>query len=208
MMKVPELTELEEDLLLELFNLGVGRAANSLSQLVQKEVLLSVPEVSIDTTDQVVADLDSGTLICGISQEVRGPFDARAMLVFPEQGSLEVVGQMLGGGMPEEMVAELQQEAFTEIGNIVLNACIASISNTLDGTFEIDVPQFCHGSVDSVFSAEAVGGDNISMLIYIHMRLRESEITGHLAFLLSSDSLQQLHHQLAKIVYGVTGEST
>ena len=38
------LSELENDLLGELFNIGVGRAANSLSQMVNQEVTLSVPE--------------------------------------------------------------------------------------------------------------------------------------------------------------------
>jgi len=150
--KISGFNGLEKDLLLELFNLGVGRAAASLSELVSKEIELSVPELALVTTDQLINELDCGALICGISQDIRGPFNARAMLVFPEQGSLDVVRQMLGGSMPDEAIAELQQEAFTEIGNIVLNACIASISNTLEDSFEIEVPLFCTGSADAVLA--------------------------------------------------------
>jgi len=44
------------------------------------------------------------------------------------------------------------------------------------------------------------------MLIHINMKLRESEIIGHLAFLLNTKSLLLLHQRLTQIVAGITGE--
>lgn len=42
-----DLTEIEQDALAEIANLGVSRAANSLRQMVGEQVLLSVPAVKI-----------------------------------------------------------------------------------------------------------------------------------------------------------------
>ena len=43
MSRLFHLTELETDLLTELFNIGVGKAADSLSRMVNKTVQLSLP---------------------------------------------------------------------------------------------------------------------------------------------------------------------
>ena len=42
-----DLNELQRDALGEIFNIGVGRAASSLSQIVNDTVLLSAPEVTL-----------------------------------------------------------------------------------------------------------------------------------------------------------------
>ncbi len=42
-----ELSELQEDAISELLNIGMGTAASALSQMVGEEVMLSVPSVTI-----------------------------------------------------------------------------------------------------------------------------------------------------------------
>ena len=49
MLDASELTEIEQDALAEIANLGVSRAASSLRQMVGEQVLLSVPAVKIVT---------------------------------------------------------------------------------------------------------------------------------------------------------------
>ena len=41
-----KLNELQEDMLTELFNLGMGNAASALSEMVSEEILLSIPKIS------------------------------------------------------------------------------------------------------------------------------------------------------------------
>jgi chemotaxis protein CheC len=50
-----ELTAVQQDALIELLNIGFGRAAASLSQLTGHRVLLEVPNVTIFSVDQVAA---------------------------------------------------------------------------------------------------------------------------------------------------------
>lgn len=42
-----KLTDLQRDALLEIFNIGVGNAANSMSKLIDEEISLSVPKLQI-----------------------------------------------------------------------------------------------------------------------------------------------------------------
>ena len=53
-----KLTALQEDALIELLNIGFGRAAASLSQLTGHRVLLEVPHVTIHPIDEVAESLE------------------------------------------------------------------------------------------------------------------------------------------------------
>lgn len=194
------LSELEEDLLGELFNVGVGRAANSLSQMVNQEVSLSVPEVKFVTLDDLAEHIGSEQKICGIGQEVSGSFDAHSLLLFPESSSMEVVRQMLGEELSDEIVAEMQQEAMNEIGNIVLNACIGSISNAMGSELNVKLPHFYLDTTANILNTSVEGASDIVLFITIDMTLKKSEVVGYMAFLLGPMSLIKLQQQLKSML--------
>jgi chemotaxis protein CheC len=114
-----DLTELEADLLAELFNIGVGRAADSLSRMVNQEVKLSVPSVEFRSVREMADYLGGDNIICSVSQNMTGEFDARSMLLFPEDNSMEVVRLLMGDHLSDELVADMQEEALNEIGNTI-----------------------------------------------------------------------------------------
>ena len=55
---VVELTPVQQDALIELLNIGFGRAAASLSQLTGHRVLLEVPKVTVHPIDEVTQSLE------------------------------------------------------------------------------------------------------------------------------------------------------
>jgi len=66
--------------------------------------------------------------VCGVAQDFSRPFNTEAILMLPEDHSLEMVRMMLGGSYSMDELSELEQEAMAEIGNILLNACIGSMA--------------------------------------------------------------------------------
>jgi len=200
MTDVPQLTSLEEDLLKELFNLGVGTAGASLSRMVKQEVLLSVPEVRFEESQALVKILSDESNIVTISQYIKGPFDAKSMLLFPEHGGLEVVRQMLGAHLTDETLAELQEEALTEIGNIVLNACIGSISKTLHTSFDVEIPRFCTAHRENLLQLNNLIDSDAILLINIDMMLKASDIKGYLVFVFNPTSLTNLQASMRKLI--------
>jgi chemotaxis protein CheC len=82
--KIVPLTELERDALVELSNIAMARAANSLRQMIEHEVLLSVPSVEIlsqEGATRIVARPDNPNLVA-VRQDFSGPFSGRALLIF------------------------------------------------------------------------------------------------------------------------------
>ena len=131
-----ELNSLEKDLLGEAFNIGIGQAANALSQMVRQEIEINIPDVRIYSVSEMVEELGGGEVVlCGVSQPMQGAFDSKALLIFPEANSLDVVKLLLGDSHPYETLIELHQDSLLEIGNILLNACIASSIGSIKAIF-------------------------------------------------------------------------
>ncbi len=200
-----ELNDLETDLLAELFNIGVGKAADSLSRMVKQEVKLSVPSVEFRTVDDMAEFLGGGNTICSVSQTMKGTFDARSMLLFPEENGMEVVRQLMGSQLSDELVAEMQEEALSEIGNIVLNACIGAIATSLEGKFEVDLPIFEKGTPLFLLASTVSGDDDGVLSIKIHMDLSQCKVRGYLAFLLGPSSQQNLQKCLKIMLDRISG---
>ena len=77
------LSDLERDALAEVSNIAMARAANSLRQMVEHEVRLSVPSVEIlsqEAATRVVGKPDNPNLVA-VRQDFIGAFSGRALLI-------------------------------------------------------------------------------------------------------------------------------
>ena len=188
-----ELNELQRDALGEIFNIGVGRAASSLSQIVNDEVLLSAPCVMV-VPHEKAAEILLGTefrQFSTVSQTFTGPFDAEAMLVFPESNALEIVRLMVGPHMSIQELSEFEQEAMCEVGNIILNACMSSLADLLHISFDSTLPQHRFGDTESIELLEG-DEDHMVVLLQVDMTISQQCIQGHILFLLSVTSMANL----------------
>jgi len=190
------LTETQSDLLKEVFNIGVGQAAASLSELAGgDEILLSVPTLEFEDvqtlTDTVRAT--SGDQVCGISERFKGPFEGTAMMLYSEQESLELVKIMLGETIPVEEMSEMEGEALCEVGNIILNAVISALADLVASEIETEIPVLSTGSVNEVFERTR-GFDMATTVLHLRMdfRLESHRLDGHIGFFLEVASIEAL----------------
>jgi hypothetical protein len=103
------------DALDEIFNISVGRAAASLSELTREVVSMRVPLVHILSLQKAIDLLDTEhkLRITSVSQKFTGSFSGKALLMFTGSSSLEVVRLMLGLQMPLEQLTEMEQDAMS-----------------------------------------------------------------------------------------------
>ena len=202
------LTELEQDALAEVFNIGVGLAADVLSQMVNETVRLSVPLVEL--TSQEVASTQfhdrENRPLCAIRQTYSGEVTTDAILMFPEENSLELVRSMVGSDIPLEQLTEMEQDAMAEIGNIILNAVISQLSNTLGLSFEGSLPEVNMVTGDTIFAdfgqAAGLGGQASVLMLTIDFELSRRQVSGYLAFLLDIPSSEKLIARLDRFIHG------
>ena len=204
------LNELELDALTELVNIGVSRAAFSLREMVGEQVHLSVPAVDLVHRTRAIEILEgreTGQLVA-VHQVFEGDITGRALLIFPETKSLELVRAVTGGELPLEDIMELEQEALAETGNILLNGCLGIMANMLHRSLKMSLPEILRGEAPSLleFAPPPERGD-VVMFLYIDFVVRQRDIRGYVAMLMDMPSLAALKDLLAEFIERTTGEA-
>jgi chemotaxis protein CheC len=195
-----QLTELQEDAIVELLNIGMGVAARSLSEMVNEEISLSIPSLEMLSRQNAATHLNGQKpqQIAVIKQCFRGAVWGEALLLFPQDKSLELV-QVLMKGVPNEMLDELAQDALVEVGNIILHACLASLANLLAIDLNSDIPFFLTGTANEILGVNTNHvEDDIVMFLQMNFGLPIKDIKGYVAIVLEVSSVAQLKQQLDK----------
>jgi chemotaxis protein CheC len=203
-----ELSELQLDALTELVNLGVSRAATSLALMVHDEVVLSVPKVALLARDEAIRTLGrrEANHLVGVHQIFEGDITGRALLIFPEEQSLDLVRSVVGGSLSLEELIELEQEALAETGNVILNSCLATIANSLESSLRISLPEVLRGECSRFFTLDPPPepGSTV-MFMAINFEIRKKNIDGYIAMLMDMPSLSALQVLLNGLIQRTAG---
>ncbi len=201
-----KLTELELDALTEVFNMGVGQAADALSQLAGEPVALSIPLVQLLSKQEIVRQLtnDDDRRVSAVRQGFQGDIVTDAILMFPAEQSLQLVQIMVGGEVSLQDLGEMEQEALAEIGNILLNAVVASVADNLDIALDGSLPEVELGIISDVLLD---GRDVTEPLLSLQVRfaIASRHIEGYLAFLLDMQSSGLLEQKVAAFLKKLEG---
>lgn len=200
-------SELELDALTELVNIGVSRAAASLGTMVGEQVLLSVPTVMVVSRADAAHRFGEATngLLVAVSQAFHGDVSGRALLIFPEKNSLELVRAVTVGGLSLEDILELEHEALAEIGNIILNACIATVANLLKRSLMMSLPEIIRGTSARLFDLAVSQGDDVVLFVHIDFCIKGRQITGYVAMIMDFTSLTSLKDLIDEFIRRMAG---
>jgi chemotaxis protein CheC len=189
------LSDLHLDALAEVFSIGAGRAALSLSEIVGDEVRISVPSVQVVNAEEITSatlSLNSGRF-GAVNQHFSGPFNAEAVLLFTEDQALKIVSDMMASQMSLEELAEFEHEAMCELGNIILNACLSAMADVFNFTLESSLPDYAVASADEILHRlKKAANQPYVMVLHIDLAIEKRHTSGNLVFLLSSASLTNL----------------
>lgn len=211
-MKPAEITldELERDALTELVNIGVSRAAVSLRKMVGKQVLLSVPSVEIvaqDTAAALINQRESADLVA-VRLEFAGSFSGQALLIFPEDKSLELVRAIVSDQADAAEVASLKDEALVETGNVILNGCLGTIANMLKQSLQMSLPSVIYGDGKVLFNVVYREKAGLVLFLFINFSVEDRNIRGYIAMIMDLPSLATLKDLLGVFITRVTADGS
>jgi chemotaxis protein CheC len=191
-----ELNTVQQDALVELLNIGFGRAGASLSKLTQQRVLLEVPNVAIHPITHLNQSLGKlvDERVASVHQVFSGPVAGDALLLLDPIAAATLT-ELLTDVPPLSMDLDpSSREVFTEVGNVVLNACIGTFGNMLKVPVSFSVPDVDVTSVHTVIDRMLDTGDafRYALVITAGFRLRESAVTGYVVIVLTVQSLKRL----------------
>jgi len=191
-----ELTPIQADALVELLNIGFGRAGASLSQLTGQRVVLEVPQISIHPITELHGALAAVVTdqVASVHQIFSGPVAGDALLILDH-----VAAGMLKELLTDEPSLPLPidasaREVLTEVGNILLNACLGTFGNLLQVQVTFSVPHLNLDTLQDVLTSLLVNREGLRYALLVHagFRLRDTDVTGYLVIVLSVASLDRL----------------
>ena len=191
-----KLTERQSDALSELINIAFARTGAALSELTGHRVLLYPPEVAVYRTEELrhaLAKFVPGD-VASIHQVFAGPVAGDALLILNYAGAVQLTDLLTDGHQSSVFLDESAREVLTEVGNILLNACLGMFGNLLNVHVTFSVPRLHLETLDELIESTTTGKGEMhyALVVYTAFQIRDSSVKGFLVIVLSVASLDRL----------------
>ena len=191
-----KLTERQRDALSELINIAFARTGAALSELTGHRVLLDPPEVAVYRTAELrpaLAKFVPGD-VASIHQVFAGPIAGDALLLLNYAGAVQLTDLLTDGHQPSNFLDESAREVLTEVGNILLNACLGMFGNLLNVHVTFSVPRLHLETLDDLIESTTTEKTEMhyALVVYTAFQIRDSSVKGFLVIVLSVASLDRL----------------
>jgi len=127
------MTDLERDIIREILNIGLARAADSFAVIAQERVLLEVPNIDLLMSDDILRKVrEYQSRHVPIQSDIRGDFNGTTLMFFSGQHIQRLSRVCLRMQTTESLeVDELQESLLLEISNIITGALVTQLANIL-----------------------------------------------------------------------------
>lgn len=196
------LTERQSDALSELINIAFARTGAALSELTGHRVLLNPPEVAVYQAAELqpaLAKFVPGD-IASIHQVFAGPVEGDALLLLNHDGAVQLTDLLTDEQRPSNYLDESAREVLTEVGNILLNACLGMFGNLLNVHVTFSVPRLHLESLEELIASNVTDRSegHYALVIYTAFQIKDSSVKGFLVIVLSVASLDRLIQEVDK----------
>ncbi|HSJ24405.1 MAG TPA: chemotaxis protein CheC [Longimicrobiales bacterium] len=181
------------DAMREVANIGAGHAATALSEMTNRVIMISVPEVSIvrlEDVDRIVGE--PGDVVAAVMMRVLGDATGRTVQIFPGASAVKLTSLVMGGpepAFPDGFGSE-HQATLKEIGNIIVGAYLSALSDFMGMLLVMSVPAVAIDMAGAVMTTSYLNfGDARDFVFCVNteMMMGEDHVRGH--FLLIPDDV-------------------
>src|SRR4030095_2753636 len=194
------LTEPQTDALTELINIAFARTGAALSDLTGQRVLLEPPTVPLHLTSELERGL-SRILpgeIAWIHQVFEGAVAGDALLLLNYDGAVQLTELLTDDSNGSHRLDESAREVLTEVGNILLNACLGVFGNVLHVHVGFSVPRLRLDNMEQLvlWMNSARGELRYALIIFTKFQVRHSQVNGYLVLVLNMASFDRLVNEI------------
>jgi chemotaxis protein CheC len=132
--------------------------------------------------------------VASVHQIFTGPVGGDALLILDESGAAMLKELLTNEPALPLSIDASAREVITEVGNILLNACLGTFGNLLKVQVSFSVPHLSIENVGAILESLLVTQQGIRYALIVHagFRLRDTQVTGYLMIVLSVASLDRL----------------
>jgi chemotaxis protein CheC len=180
-----QISPYQVDILKEVINIGVGRAAGILNQMLRYHIELQVPEVKILAHRELAGETGhmGRDALAAVEMGFSGPFTGASALVFSSESASRLVSILVDDPTTLDDLDLLRIGTLQEVGNIVLNGVMGSIANILSQPLDYSPPTFEEGRFDSLVLSRSSNPAATVLLAQTHFSIRQVLIEGDIVII-------------------------
>jgi chemotaxis protein CheC len=184
------------DAITEIINIGVGRSASLLNQMTNSNIRLRVPKIFVirfkDLAD-TSASLFGGDVLSTVMLEFQGNFSGVTAILFPPESAAALVALLSGENDPGAEMDAIRVETLKEVGNIIINSVMGSISNVLSQHLSFTLPVYYEGKLSTITATRhTIEDDDYVIVAHTQFLIESKNIEGKILLLLEVGSLEHL----------------
>jgi chemotaxis protein CheC len=184
------------DILKEIINIGVGRAAGILNEMTKFRVILQVPFIKVLSSFSLKEEMEEldRDIIAAVRLGFKGPFSGCAALVFPPDSASKLVAVLTGEEPGTPDLDSVRVGTLSEVGNIVLNGVMGSIGNILKQHISYSIPTYIEDTIENLLTIDTNINPppNIILLVRIRFTIQQLQIEGDIILLFEVGSFTAL----------------
>jgi chemotaxis protein CheC len=196
------LSKTQKDALSEIINMGFGRAANALSILVKKRVVLQTPEANVFPISQLgqAFSVFEGRRISTVHQAFQGGITGDMALLIESESATGLIDMVRQDMVVKRQLNNSDQEDLLEIGNILLNAFCGSFGNFLSLSVTFSIPTLYQVTVDELMQTLLGNNKEIqyAVVVKVHFNLAQGSVEGYVVILMGLSSLEELFRSMTE----------
>jgi chemotaxis protein CheC len=150
-----QLTTVERDALREVANIGAGHAATALSQMTDRTIMISVPEVSVRALEDVPELFGPpDTVVAAVLMHMMGDLTGRTAVILPVSGARALCDLLLRKPRGTTVAfGPMEESSLKETGNILTSAYLTALSDFMGMMLVPSVPSLVTDYVGAVLTA-------------------------------------------------------
>lgn len=184
------------DTLQELINIGVGRSASILNDMISAHIQLQVPYLKLLSILEVEQELEKQLgqdHISAVRLGFNGFLAGIAQLVFPTDSALNLVVALTDEELDLADFNSVKIGTLSEVGNIVLNGVMGSLSNMLSQHLRYSLPIYLEDSVTNLLTAPDFEVENSTVLLaQAHFNIQKLLVAGDIILIFKVGSFNSL----------------
>lgn len=195
------LTLYQLDILQEVVNIGVGRAAAVLNAMIDAHIHLQVPYIRVLCPLEVIDQLEHSLgqdPVSAVRLGFTGSIDGNAQLVFPTESASKLVSTLTEEEMDTLDLDSVKIGTLTEVGNITINGVIGSIANLLHQRFTYSLPSYVEGTVKQLLESGGESENATILLAQTQFSIETMHVEGNIILIFKVGSFDTLLATLAQ----------
>jgi len=195
--EILNLSLIQLDALKEIGNVGAGNSATALSQLINRKIDMTVPQIAImplgDVPD-VVGGPDA--MVAGVFLRVYGPAPSSILFLLPRDSAFALVDMLMGREQgTTTSLNSMDESALMEIGNILAGAYLNALSHFTKLTLLPSIPSLAMDMAGAILSVILIQlgemGDH-ALVIETEFTTENDGVKGHFFLIPDPGSLSTI----------------